>query len=164
MDEEAIAAFRSGRAEAFETLFLKYRDRTFAQAYRMLGDEGLALDAVQETFLALLEILPRWEPRAPIGAWLAEAAWRCSRTQQRKRRLPVPPAPSPPDPKEEEYDRLWEKVGELSPRCREAVLLRFAQGLSLAESAQAMGISEKAVASHLSQAYTALREKIGEKT
>ncbi len=166
-DLAAINAFKAGDAAAFEPLFLRYRQRIYAQAYRMLRDEGLALDVVQETFIAFLHKLPSFEPRAPVIAWLSETAWRLAQTQ-RRRRLPAGDemdAAGPRDPGEgllrvEEAKRLWEMVGTLSERDRQAVLLRYGQGLDNDAVADQMGITVKAVTSHLARAMGMLREKM----
>ena len=166
-DLVAIRAFRAGEVGGFEALFLRYRQRIYAQAFRMLRDEGLALDVVQETFLAFLRKLPSFEPRAPVSAWLSETAWRLAQTQ-RRHRLPAGEtgeATGSRDPGEgmlraEEARRLWDMVGTLSERDRQAVLLRYGQGLDPGEVAARMGITAKAVSSHLARAKGLLREKM----
>ncbi len=168
-DVEAIQRFQAGDPEAFREIFLRHRGRVYAQAYHMLGEEGLALDVVQEAFLVLLRRLPAWEAGTSLGAWLAGAAWRCAQVQ-RRRRLPVgkdlekgiPPLPDALE-KGEEKRILWEAVGTLPEREREAVLLRYAQGMLLEEVALCMGIDVKTVSSHLSRASGILRERIAKK-
>jgi len=162
-DLAAVAAFRAGDPAGFDALFLKHRGRVYAQAWRMLRDEGLAMDVVQETFLALLDVLPRWEPRARLSTWLGETAWRLARTQ-RRRRLPagVPEDLSTQErgsPDEEETSALWEAVDALPPREKQAVLLRYAQDLSIKQVAAEMGITPGAVGAHLARALAALRDK-----
>lgn len=167
-DVAAVAAFKAGDASGFEALFLKYRHRLYAQAYRMLRDEGLAMDVVQEAFLALLKQLPSFEWRAPLIAWLSETVWRLAQTQRRKR-LPgeregmeraVEEDPSAGLTRAEECARAWGAVAALSERDRQAVLLRYGQGLSHEEVARDMGITVKAVSSHLSRAIEILRGKM----
>lgn len=164
-DLSAIATFRAGDLEGFNVLFRKYRFRVHAQAWRMLRDEGLAMDVVQETFLALLGVLPRWEPRARLSTWLGETAWRLARTQRRRRLSPGVPedlsAPAGPSAGEEaeQSSALWEAVDSLPARERQATLLRYAQDLSIKQVAIEMSITPGAVGAHLVRALAALRDK-----
>ncbi len=159
-DLPAIAAFRAGDPAGFQVLFLKHRGRVYAQAWRMLRDEGLALDVVQETFLALLGVLPHWEPRARLATWLGETAWRLARTQRRRRLPPgVPGDLAAPEPDPENGTALWDAVDDLPAREKQAVLLRYAQDLPIKQVAIEMGITPGAVGAHLARALAALREK-----
>jgi RNA polymerase sigma-70 factor (ECF subfamily) len=162
-DAAAIAAFKAGNPAGFHALFRKHRGRVYAQAWRMLRDEGLAMDVVQETFLALLGVLPAWEPRARLSTWLGETAWRLARTQRRRRLPPGVPedlaAPEPKPADEEEASALWEAVASLPAREKQAVLLRYAQGLPIKQVATEMGITPGAVGAHLARALAQLRDK-----
>lgn len=166
-DAVAIVAFRAGDPEGFNALFRKYRGRVYAHAWRMLRDEGLAMDVLQEAFLALLGVLPRWEPRARLSTWLGETTWRLARTQLR-RRLPAGMPEDFPSPARdvsveeegaEQSSALWDAVGELPARERQAVLLRYAQDLSVKQVATEMGITPGAVGAHLARGLAALRDK-----
>lgn len=53
-DAELVAAINQGDHAAFETLYRRHRDWTVNLAFRFTGDEALALDVMQETFLYLL--------------------------------------------------------------------------------------------------------------
>lgn len=163
-DARAIAVFQAGHPEAFEALYQRHRQRVFAQAWRMLRDEGLALDVAQDVFLALFRALPSWEAGAPLPVWLSETCWRLARSQMRRRPRRFTGEAEADTPasslEEDEAARLWEAVGGLSERDRQAVLLRYAQQLSVPEVAETMGITPKAVSSHLARGLAVLRQII----
>ena len=55
-----IAALNGGDERAFEALYFRYRDWVVALAYRFTGDENLALDVLQETFLLFAQKISRF--------------------------------------------------------------------------------------------------------
>lgn len=65
---------------------------------------------------------------------------------------------SPADPFE--HEPLWQALRELPPRQRAVIVLRYYDGLSELEIAQALGISQGTVKSQASKAITSLRGKI----
>ena len=58
-DEQLLACFAAGRREALEELFRRHRAPAYRVAYRLLGNEADALDAVQEGFVKVLTHLDR---------------------------------------------------------------------------------------------------------
>jgi RNA polymerase sigma-70 factor (ECF subfamily) len=71
------------------------------------------------------------------------------------RAVDVPdPAPAAPDAMSdrEELERLWAAIAELPPNLKEPLILRTIEGLSQAETAEVLGISEKAVETRLYRA------------
>lgn len=76
-DEELIELVNQGNAEAFEALYLRYRDWVYRLAWRFTGNREDALDVLQETFAYLLGKFPgfvgagpRACPRQPHGVAL----------------------------------------------------------------------------------------------
>jgi len=63
-----------GDSEAFEKLFLKYRQRLFAVAWRLLRDEDAALDIVQDAFVRAYEQLEKLRGEARFYPWLRRIA------------------------------------------------------------------------------------------
>src|SRR5688572_22496750 len=57
-DLELIAAINSGDEGSFEVLYRRYREWVVRLAYRFTGNEDLALDVLQETFLYFLQKFP----------------------------------------------------------------------------------------------------------
>src|SRR5580693_6377778 len=69
-DEQLLACHASGRREALDELFRRYRQPAYRVAYRLLGNEADALDAVQEGFIKALTHLHGFQGRSSFKTWL----------------------------------------------------------------------------------------------
>ena len=121
-------------------------------------------DCFQETFIAAMRAYPTTRIENP-RAWVLTIAHRKALDHHRARaRRPVPvgavpdaPAPDAPDP---HGDGVWERIGDLPPKQRAALLLRFAADLSHREVAEAMGTSEEAARRSAHEGLKRLREEL----
>ena len=69
-ESELVAALRAGEAAAYETLVRTYGPRLLATSRRILRDEALAEDCLQETFLKAFGKIDGFEGRSALGTWL----------------------------------------------------------------------------------------------
>src|SRR6266404_7475335 len=69
-DEQLVALAARGDREALDELFRRYRSVAYRVAYRLLGNEADALDAVQEAFVKALLHLPGFQGRSSFKTWL----------------------------------------------------------------------------------------------
>jgi DNA-directed RNA polymerase specialized sigma24 family protein len=121
-------------------------------------------DCFQETFMAAMRAYPKTRIENP-RAWVLTIAHRKTLDHHRargRRAVPVgavPDVPAPPDP-EPVDDGVWERVAELPPKQRAALLLRFAADLSHREIAAAMGTSEEAARRSAHEGLKRLREEL----
>jgi RNA polymerase sigma-70 factor (ECF subfamily) len=164
-DLELIAAINRGDAAAFEVLYFRYRDWVAALAFRFTGDNDAALDVLQETFLYVLRKFPGFRLTANFKTFLYPAVRNLSIAARRKaeryqaseehlRQLEnTPAAPS----RESGGGELDVVLASLSEEHREVILLRFVDGLSLAEIAEATDIPLGTVKSRLHNALQTLR-------
>lgn len=163
---EAIRAGGRGAHDAFAALYHRYRDWVFAVARRACrGDDDVAADMTQEVFLYLLRRLP--EPSFTLGCQLKTYLYPAIRhvalgqLQRRGRMAPLDedaaPLAAPADPATD-TDALSALLARLPSGQREVLLLRFVDGLPLAEIAQALGVPLGTVKSRLHLALAALRE------
>src|SRR5262249_56178661 len=99
-DECLLARFAAGDRHALDELFRRYRAVAYRVAYRLLGREADALDAVQDGFIKALTRLDRFRGHSSFKTWLlrvvSNAALDVGRHRRRDARLPQAPAPHSP--------------------------------------------------------------------
>jgi RNA polymerase sigma factor (sigma-70 family) len=140
-----------------------------------LGD-ALGAEVMQEVFLTMVKTLRTYRPGPPVESWLyGMAKHRCQQAlRNRTRRQDIATAfgkdigqqvhaePSaPPGAGLEAWERTTRMAASLTklPDLERIVLhWRFHQGLSVAESAEALGMSEAAVRKRLQRALRRLKE------
>jgi RNA polymerase sigma-70 factor (sigma-E family) len=136
------------------------------QAALLVGDAATAEDVVQDSFAAMHGAWWRLRDTDKAVHYLRRSVINRSRSVLRHRAVAGRPLPElPPDVPSAEDDALvrWERslVGSalamLSPRQREAVVLRYYADLSESQVAAAMGISTGAVKAHTARAMGSLR-------
>jgi RNA polymerase sigma-70 factor, ECF subfamily len=165
-DAELVAAINQGSHAAFETLYRRHCDWAVNLAYRFTGDESLALDVMQETFLYLLRKFPGFELRASLRTFLYPAVRNLSIAARRKAgRCQAGPGEEDllatllaPEIAASGSDDLTTVLSGLTEEHREVLLLRFVDGLSLEEISGAMEIPLGTVKSRLHNALRLLRE------
>jgi RNA polymerase sigma-70 factor (ECF subfamily) len=164
-DQELIAAINHGDTAAFETLYLRYRDWVIHLAHRFTGDSNAALDVMQETFLYFLKKFPGFRLTANLKTFLYPAVRNLSIAARRKaQRYQATEAQLEKIENIASGDsavalnELQVVLAGLSEEHRETILLRFVDGLSLAEMAEAMEIPLGTVKSRLHIALQTLRD------
>lgn len=101
-----VDKIRQGEPEAWEQLVDQYEGRLLAFVRRRLGDQDLALDVVQETFLGFLRSLPNFDPKRDLQTYLFTiASNKITDALRRQGRHPLQLMPSNPgDPLDSELD------------------------------------------------------------
>lgn len=165
-DEELVAASNRGEEWGFEGLYHRYRDWVVSLALRLTGQESLALDVMQETFIYLLGKFPGFKLTARMKTFLYPAVKNLSIGARRKARRMSGAADDVMESAEARpeggaalaYQDLISVVGGLPETHRDVVLMRFVDGLSLEEIAEVLGIPTGTVKSRLHNAIGMLRE------
>lgn len=165
-DGELIDAINSGSDQAFEALYLRYRDWVVGLAMRFTRDRDSALDVLQETFLYLARKRPNLTLTAKMTTFLYPVVKHLAiaRNKKRRREPNLDPALAPPvadhtEPRATSVrDELRVVVDALPEHQREVVLLRFVDDMDLAEIARALRIPVGTVKSRLHHALRALRD------
>jgi RNA polymerase sigma-70 factor (ECF subfamily) len=173
-DEQLVDLAREGDRAAFDQLAARHSTRLRRILYRITRDCDAAYDAVQEALIRAWRSIGKFEGRARFSTWLTRIgineAYRTLR-----------------HPAEEELpldDRVGERIAgwgarpdaifesreflaavdlalsELPLDYRTAVTLRDVEGLTTAEAADVLGISERALKSRVHRGRLALRAKL----
>src|SRR5260370_30135929 len=84
-DEALMLEFQRGSRAAFEELFARYRGPLFGVFRRRLHDDAARAEALaQETFLAVVRAVERYEPRALVRTYLYGIALKLVAAERRK--------------------------------------------------------------------------------
>jgi RNA polymerase sigma-70 factor (ECF subfamily) len=84
-DEELLARHGRGDRAALEELFQRHRSAAYRVAYRRLGQEADALDAVQEGFIKALRHLDGFGRRSSFKTWLLRIVMNAALDLRRRR-------------------------------------------------------------------------------
>jgi len=182
--DDLIRRYQAGQTDLFDVLYDRYKDYVYRVAYSMTRHVQEAEEVVQETFLDLLKALPRYQVdgSARFETWLYRVTANRCKMRWRRKRLPtvergdwademadplelVPDERDEHDPVEateqaETRRRIWRAVGRLSDAAREVVLLRYGQGFSYLEIADALELNLGTVKSRLNAAHRQLQTLI----
>src|SRR3954468_12273709 len=157
---EQISAF-ADLVEARSTALLRL-------AFAVVGDYQLAQDLVQEALVKAYVAWPRLRDASRAEAYVRRTIVTTAISWRRRRSFHEPPIDIVPDENEtDESDRLathdvvWQQVCDLPSRQRAALVLRYYEDLSEAETAELMGCSVGTVKSQVSVALGKLRERMG---
>ncbi len=185
-DADLVHRAKGGELAALETLVTRYETRVYSLALRILRHPHDAQDVTQQTFLSVMEHLTAFREEASFATWLLRIATHAALKVLRKRRgletVSLEAATEPPADGESiphpEYIADWREtperlvehqetrqmvelaLGELDEKHRWVFLLRDVQGLSVKETAAALGLSEANVKVRLLRARLQLRETL----
>ena len=185
-DAELVARAKLGDLAAFEALTSRYEQRVYSLAMRMLRQEQDAEDVTQQTFLSALENLNGFRGEASFSTWLLRIAAHAALKVIRKRKgLDTVSLEEATESQDEngaiphpEYIADWRQspeelvqrnetrrlldgaLAQLDEKHRLVFLLRDVEGLSIKETAEALGLSEANVKVRLLRARLQLREQL----
>ncbi len=180
-DEELVRRVQKGNSVAFEELVRRYERKVYNIAYRILGNEEEAVEALQDTFLRAYRFIPRFRFKSSFYTWLYRIATNVSLTRLRRRKaqetvsldepvkntddlvFDLPDTGQTPEQAFQQKrlrEKLQEAVKSLPEDYRAVVILRDIEGLSNEEVSKILKISIPAVKSRLHRGRLALREKL----
>jgi RNA polymerase sigma-70 factor, ECF subfamily len=185
-DAELVQRAQGGELAAFEALTNRYEGRVYSLALRMLRQEQDAEDVTQQTFLSAIQNLRGFRGEASFSTWLLRIATHAALKVIRKRQgldtvsleqateetdgydtIPHPEyiadwrqSPGELAQKNEIQRLLEEALGTLDEKHRLVFLLRDVEGLSVKETAEALGLSEANTKVRLLRARLQLRERL----
>jgi RNA polymerase sigma-70 factor (ECF subfamily) len=169
-DGELVDRLAADDLEAFEALFERHRAFVYRTALGLLGDPQAAEEALQDAFARTWQRRHVLRRDVSLRPWLHRVVLNLCYSRLARR----PPKPEPieslaerlTDAVEEpaaERERtelqelVWEGIAALPPKQRSVVVCYYLQGLSLAETAELLGLRLGTVKSRLHYALVALR-------
>ncbi len=163
-DQELVDAANRGEPAAFEALYFRYRDWVLSLAWRFTGHRDDALDVLQETFAYLLRKFPGFRLTARMTTFLYPVVKHLSATARDRRSRSLGDesaldalAASETPAAGAQRRQLADALAGFSEPQREVLLMRFADGMTLAEIAEALAIPLGTVKSRLHAAIETLR-------
>ena len=174
IDGRIIEACQQGDRAAFQLLFETYKDKVFSIAvYSSGGDRTLADDITQQIFLKLFTAIRQFRGESEFTTWLYRLVVNACLDERRRRRRLLPWGETVAmrkagerKPQEKQYARrevseaVQAAIGELKPKFRLPILLKYIEGLSYEEIASVMGCSKGTVASRLNRGHSQLAKRL----
>jgi RNA polymerase sigma-70 factor (sigma-E family) len=140
----------------------------FRTAYLMVGDHQLAQDLLQEALVKTLIAWPRLHDRGNVEAYTRRIVVTTSISWRRRRSFHERPTGTLPERVDTDrvetvvtHDAVIAALLSVPPRQRVAIVLRYYQDLTEAQTADAMGCSVGAVKSQVAAGLKRLREVLG---
>jgi RNA polymerase sigma-70 factor (ECF subfamily) len=166
LDDDLALAARDDTA-AFESLYVRHRSAVYRYLRTRTTEGDDAADLTALTFERAFVAISRYRPGGSgVRAWLFGIARNAS-IDHGRRRLAAPPPERPPDPDEgpearlvadEAAAELRRRVAALPPDQRDAIVLRFAGGLTAREIGTVLGKTEAASQKLVSRGLAVLKE------
>ena len=175
-DEALVALVARSDESALAELYDRVGGSAYGLAYRVLRDEALAEDAVQEAFLGLWRGAGSFIPeRAKASTWILTLVHRRAvdlvRREQRRRAEPIEGAPEPAVGSAEEAawlrldrERVQDALAQLPDQQREAIELAYYGGYTQSELSERLGQPLGTIKSRMFSGLTRLRELLDEGT
>ena len=164
-DEALMQEFQRGSRAAFEELFARYRKPLYGFFGRRLNNSERAEDLTQETFLAVIRAVSRYEPRASVRTYLYGIALKLLAAERRRvfRNSAWSSAlglgTTEPNTDRTPDSVLWvrQAMERLDASDREILMLREYEQLSYSEIAELLRIPVNTVRSRLFRSRLALK-------
>jgi RNA polymerase sigma-70 factor (ECF subfamily) len=171
-DAELVAGVRNGDSRAERALYDQHVDRVYRLAHRMSGDETLARDLTQDTFVRAFERIADFRGEASLATWLHAIAVsvilnglkKVTRIRRREEGMDVLPEviattrQAEPDLKH----RLHAAIDALPNGYRMVFVMHDVEGYTHEEIASSLGIEPGTSKAQLSRARGKLREALAE--
>jgi RNA polymerase sigma-70 factor (ECF subfamily) len=164
-----IRAAQRGSSDALEELFRRHWRRAHRAAYLVVHDATAAEDIAQESFLAAIRALDRFDRRRPFGPWLHRIAvnraidFARARALRGEQRLAAQAHERAETPVRDGIsDELLAALAALDPEHRAVIVLRYVLEYTPGEIAKVLGLPRGTVNSRLRRGLDRLRPAVEE--
>ena len=179
-DEHIVQQVLEGNTALFELIMRRHNERLYRAARAITRDEREAEDVMQQAYVNAFSNLRQFKGHAQFATWLTRIAINeaLARVRSRGRYEPLDDETSnverfmswnsTPDPERQAFtgelrDLLEWAIDTLPDGAREVFVLRDVEGLTTAETAGSLGVSEDVVKTRLSRARGTLRRALLER-
>ncbi|HEY7792817.1 MAG TPA: RNA polymerase sigma factor [Gaiellaceae bacterium] len=158
-----VRAAQRGSAPDLEALFRLHWPRAFRAAFLVVHDPAAAEDIAQESFLAAVRNLDRFDRGRPFGPWLHRIVvnraidWTRARQLRAETELVDAPAPEPTTTFD---DATLDALAALTPEHRAVIVLRHLLEYTPGEIAELLGLPRGTVNSRLRRGLDTLKERV----
>jgi RNA polymerase sigma-70 factor, ECF subfamily len=164
-DERAhVRGAQRGSVSDLEALFRMHWPRAFRAAYLVTHDAAAAEDIAQESFLAALRALDRFDRRRPFGPWLhrivVNRAIDWTRARQLRREVELEDSSASVDSSAEPGGETLAALSRLTPEHRAVIVMRYLLELTPGEIAEALDLPRGTVNSRLRRGLDSLAEEL----
>ena len=181
-DEDVVEAILDGQTALYEILMRRYNERVYRAARAIVRDEKEAEDVMQQAYVNAYANLRQFNGEARFSTWLTRIAINEALARVRRQGRYEPFDDESPrvetlmamisnndNPERQAFSGelralLESAIDRLPDGAREVFVLREVEGLSTAEVADALSVSEDVVKTRLSRARAALRRDLLEQT
>ena len=179
-DEQVVEQILAGNTALFELLMRRYNERLYRAARAITRDDREAEDVLQQAYVNAFSHLRQFRGQAQFATWLMRITINeaLARVRRRGRYEPFDdelsnvetfmPWNSTPDPERQAFtgelrELLEWAIDQLPDGAREVFVLRDVEGLSTADTAASLEVSEDVIKTRLSRARAALRRSLYER-
>jgi RNA polymerase sigma-70 factor (ECF subfamily) len=170
-DLDLIEETRAGSSAAFDELMGRYERLVYKVCYGYTGNQEDSLDVTQNVFIKAYQKLDSFRATGSFKSWLLRITrnegidWTRRHAKDKNQEEFIPergPSCEAPQLSEvarrEHREELMRSVSCLNPKQREAVVLRYFEGMSIKEISSVLGCSEGTTKSHLFRGINKLRD------
>jgi RNA polymerase sigma-70 factor (ECF subfamily) len=157
-----IRGAQAGSERDFEELFRRHWRRAYRVAYLIVHDHAAAEDIAQESFVAAIRTLDRFDRRRPFAPWLSRIVtnrsidWARSRAARREVGEDLTGQPAAGTSADLYSDEIVQALASLNPEHRAVVVLRYVLEYTPGEIARVLELPRGTVNSRLRRALDAL--------
>lgn len=166
-ERDLVARVQRGDAVAERDLYDRHVDRVYRLAYRMTGDDALAQDITQDTFIRAFDRIDGFRGESAVGTWLHAIAYSVTLNALRKVKrirsrefdmeLGSGVSRSERDADPDLKTRLRQAIDRLPEKYRTVFIMHDVEGYRHHEIAVSLGIKEGTSKAQLSRARARLR-------
>jgi RNA polymerase sigma-70 factor, ECF subfamily len=182
-EPDLIQRIRGGSSELFYQLVEPYQRAVYVAAFSVLGNEADAEEVAQESLLKAYAKLDQFRGACKFSTWLIQIALNEARMRRRKDRKSIYDSidegyhddcgdyfprdfadwreiPSEALAQKQLKEALTRAIASLKPIYREVFIMRDVQGMSVRETAEALGMNETLVRTRLLRSRLQMRDAL----